>query len=83
MWKKRKEHLIPLEKSKKIIYLEKRGRRQEKKSVGAICFAVLAVLCLLYCLTIALFMGYGTAFFAVWGALAVVCGLVSFVLSRK
>ncbi len=83
MWKKRKEHLIPLEKSKKIIYLEKRGRRQEKKSVGAICFAVLAVLCLLYCLTIALFMGYGTAFFAVWGTLAVVCGLVSFVLSRK
>lgn len=83
MWKRKKEHLIPLEKSRKVIYLENRGRRQEKKSVGAICFAVLGVLCLLYCLGIALFVGYGTSFFVVWGVLAAACGFVSFILSRR
>ncbi len=83
MWKRKKEHLIPLEKSKKVIYLENRGGRREKKSIGSICFAVLAVACLVYCLSIAFFMGYGTTFFAMWGVLAMVCGLVSLVLSRR
>lgn len=83
MWKRKKGQLIPLEKSKKVIYLESRGRRREKKSISAICFAVLGAACLLYCLSIALFMGYGTSFFAVWGVLAAACGLVSFILSRR
>ncbi len=83
MWKRKKGQLIPLEKSKKVIYLESRGRRRQKKSIGSICFAALGAVCLLYCLSIALFMGYGTSFFAVWGVLAAACGLVSFILSRR
>lgn len=83
MWKRKKGQLIPLEKSKKVIYLESRGRRREKKSISSMCFAVLGAACLLYCLSIALFMGYGTSFFAVWGVLAAACGLVSFILSRR
>lgn len=83
MWKRKKGQLIPLEKSKKVIYLESRGRKRQKKSIGSICFAALGAICLLYCLSIALFMGYGTSFFAVWGVLAAACGLVSFILSRR
>jgi len=83
MWKKKKEDLIPLEQSKKVIYLEQRGHKREKKSIGSVCFAVLAVICLLYCLAIALFMGYGTTFFMVWGGLSVLFGLLSFLLSRR
>lgn len=80
---RRKEHLIPPEKSKKVIYLEKRGRERRKMSVGAILFGALGFLCLLYCLGIGLFVNYGTRFFLVWGALAFFFGMISLVLSHK
>lgn len=79
--KRRKEQLIPLEKSKRIIHLERRGK-EKKHSVGATIFAVLGMLCFLYCLSIAFFMGYGSNFFLIWGAMAVVCGCLSFLLSH-
>lgn len=77
----KKEKLIPFEKSERIIYVEQRGY-EEKKSKGAILFAVLAALCLVYCMCIALFMGYGTKFFLIWGAMAFVFGLLSFFLAH-
>lgn len=74
--RRRKEHLIPLEKSKRVIYLEQRGK-EKKHPVMTTIFAILGIVCLLYCLCIALFMGYGTKFFLVWGAIAVTFGGLS------
>lgn len=47
----------------------------------SVVLAVLAIICLLYCLSIALFMGYGTTFFLIWGVAAVFFGLWSAVLA--
>ena len=80
---RKKEHLIPLEKSKKVIYLEKRGRKRRGMSVFAVIFGVLGLLCLLYCLIMGLFVNYGTRFFLVWGALGVFFGGIAFVLARR
>lgn len=79
----KKPHLIPFEKSKRIIYLDKRGKEKAKTPLSAKIFGVLGVLCLLYCLSIFIFMGYGTAFFLIWGALAVGCGFLSVLLAHK
>ncbi len=68
--------MIPFEESKRVIYLEQRGK-EKRKIIGVVCFAVLAVLCLFYCLSIAFFMGYGTKFFLIWGAMAIVFGDLS------
>jgi len=69
MKRKRKYDLITAEKSKRVIYLKKRGRRRMGMPMGAVILAGLGVLCLLYCLMIGLFMGYGTKFFLVWGVM--------------
>ena len=45
----KRNHLIPREKSKKVIYLDPRGRGVGEKHYGARALYVLAVLCLLYC----------------------------------
>lgn len=62
----KREHLVPLEKSKRTIRLDRRGR--EGKAYRGLCLflGIAGVLCLLYCLSIALFMGYGSVFFLVW-----------------
>jgi len=66
--------------------LELRGRAQKKRVAGkriwSRIFAVLGALCLLYCLTIFFFMGYGTSFFLIWGMIAAACGGMSLFLSR-
>lgn len=80
--KRRKEHLIPLEKSKKVIYLERRGK-EKKRPVGAVIFGVLGIACLLYCLCIGLFTGYGTKFFLIWGAIAAAFGFLSLILAHR
>lgn len=79
----KREHLIPFEKSKRVIYLDKRGKAQRRIPLSAMFFGVLGVLCLVYCLTILLFMGYGTSFFLIWGAMAVACEILAFVLTRR
>lgn len=78
--KKKKEHLIPFEKSKRIIYLNQRGKQSTPKSVYV--WSVLGTLCLLYCISIALFMGFGTTFFLIWGALALGCFGLAFLLAH-
>lgn len=77
-----KDNLIPFEKSKRVIYLDKRGRSSKLLSFASKCFGVLGAICLVYCLAI-FFMGYGTKFFLIWGALAAVCGVLSFVFAHQ
>ncbi|MCM1569915.1 MAG: YdcF family protein [Roseburia sp.] len=78
---RKKEYLVPLEKTKRAIYLY--NCKPEKKCYfGIITTGVLGALCLLYCLAIGLFMGYGTSFFLIWGVMAAGFGIISFLLSR-
>lgn len=83
MFGKKKEHLIPIKQSKRVILLEERGHRQNGVSVGGILFALLGVLCALYCMFIALFMSYGSNFFLIWGVLAIVFLILSVILFHK
>lgn len=79
----RKEHLVPLEKSKRIIYLDRRGKEDRKPKGWSLFFGIVGLLCLLYCLSIGLFMGYGSSFFLVWGVAGVaLCGL-AWLLAHK
>lgn len=80
---RKRESLIPSEKTKKVIRLDRRGQVKKKRSAGAAIWGVLGILCLLYCLCIALFMGFGTYFFLIWGVLAVFCGIISLFLAHK
>lgn len=72
----KKEHLVPLEKSKRIIYLDRRGKEEKRLGSFSLFLGVTGLVCLLYCLSIWLFMGYGSSFFLVWAAGGVaLCGL--------
>ena len=66
----KRDRLIPVEKSKKVIYLDPRGRGVDQKHYGAMALYVLAVLCALYCVGIGLFVGFGSYFFLIWGVIA-------------
>ena len=78
----KKDRLIPKEKKKSIIYLDKRGGSAVKRTVPCVIFAVLSVLCLLYCFFIALFIAYGTKFFFIWGFLAILFGLLAYLMAK-
>lgn len=65
-----KNHLIPLERSKKVIRLDRRGKAPGRMFAPALICALLALLCMSYCLSIFFFMGYGTRFFLIWGVIA-------------
>lgn len=79
---RKKERLIPREKSKNVIYLDKRGYIGRKKTVPAVIFGVIALASFIYCIAIALFMGYGTRFFLVWGFIAVFFGMLTYLMLR-
>ena len=73
--RKDKKELVPYEKGKRVIHLEKRGKDKKESGVRGMCSGVLGVLgllCLLYCVSV-FFVGYGTYFFLIWGAIGVVC----------
>lgn len=78
--KNTKENLIPFEKSKKIIRLDRRGPEGKGRIIGAFVTAALAVLCALYFLAIYFVMGYGSKFFLIWAVMATGFGVWSFVL---
>lgn len=80
--KRRKEHLIPIEKRRKVIYLERRGPESKKLFWPILC-GIIGIACFLYCLSIALFMGYGTKFFLIWGVIAVFFGMLSLLLLQQ
>ena len=77
----KRNHLIPREKSKKVIYLDPRGRGVGEKHYGARALYVLAVLCLLYCVGIGLFVAFGSYFFLVWGVIGAFCAAWAWVLN--
>ena len=79
----KRNHLIPREKSKKVIYLDPRGRGVGEKHYGARALYVLAVLCLLYCVGIGLFVAFGSYFFLVWGVIGAFCAAWAWVLTRR
>lgn len=68
---RKRERLISSEKSKKIILLDKRGLPEGRKSPWAFLLGLLGILCVVYCLVIAFFMGYGTKFFLVWAVIGI------------
>ncbi len=74
---RKRERLIPVAESKKIIQLDRRGPVKEKKPVGGMVLGILSLLCLIYCIAILFFMGYGTKFFLIWGVLSVFLGGLS------
>lgn len=65
------DELIPFEKSRRVIYIDRRGLERRRMPVGSILLLGIGVMCLLYCMAIGLFMGYGTRFFLVWAVIGV------------
>lgn len=80
--KRQKNHLIPFEKSKKVIRLERRGRIDRGVPVSAVLFWLLGAGCILYCIGIAV-VGFGTYFFLTWGVLGAVFLLLGGLLANR
>lgn len=81
MKRTRDTELIPLEKSRRIIQLDKRGYERSGHPVLGGIFAVLGTACLLYCAGIAI-AGFGTYFFLIWGVLGAISLALGFLLRR-
>ena len=77
------EELIPRERSRRVICLEKRGKGQKKKRFpGAAVFCILGIGCLIYCGGIAI-LGFGTWFFLIWGCLGLMCLVLAAILRSE
>lgn len=83
MRKDRKGELVPFAKAKRVIYTEKRGRARMQISAATVILFVLGILCVLYCIGIGLFMGYGTRFFLIWGVMGVGLMGLGWILAHK
>ena len=81
--KKGKEHLIPLEKSRRVIYLDRRGAEVKNKYAAAAFFGVLGVFCFIYFIFQLFFVNTGSNFFMIWSILAAGCGLLAFFLAHR
>lgn len=81
--RKGKKQLIPLEKSRRVIYLDRRGAVKGQKPVAAVSFGVLGVLCLMYFGYQFFFVSKGTRFYMIWGLMAAGCGGLSFFLAHR
>ncbi len=80
---KRDKQLIPLEKSKRVIYLDRRGAARGRKSVAAVLFGVLGAGCLVYFGYQLIFVSKGTNFYVIWAMMAAGCGVLSFFLAHR
>lgn len=67
MRRRKQEELIPFHKTKRVIYVYRRGKKRPAGVRAGRILMGLGLLCLLYCLFILLFMGFGTWFFLIWG----------------
>lgn len=87
------EQLIPREKSRNVIYLEKRGKKGKRRKdsrgkeghshpLAAIVFVAAGIVCIAYCAGIAV-AGFGTYFFLIWGGLGALCLAVGAVLGSR
>ena len=80
--KNKRNSLVPFEKSRRVIYLENRGRKRGRFSVGSVIFGIVGALCIFYCIAIG-FSGFGTKFFLIWGAGGAACILIGAALAQK
>ncbi len=80
--RRQKNELTPFEKSRKVIYLERRGRPERRLPFSAVFFWILGVCCILYCAGVAV-IGFGTYFFLVWGGLGAGALLVGTFLADR
>lgn len=80
--RRQKNGLIPFEKSRKVIYLEQRGRSERRIPFSAVFFWILGICCILYCVGVAV-IGFGTYFFLVWGGLGAGALLVGTFLADR
>ncbi len=69
MRRDKRRELIPFAKAKRVIYTKKRGGARMQMSIATVMLLVLGILCILYCIGIGLFMGYGTRFFLIWSVI--------------
>lgn len=80
---RKNRQLIPVEKSKRVIYLERRGAARRHKPVAAVSFGVLGMFCLAYFGYQLFFVSTGSNFYMVWGLMAAGCGAISFFLAHR
>lgn len=83
MRKGRKGELVPFTKARRVIYTKKRGGARMQISAATVILWVLGILCVLYCIGIGLFMGYGTRFFLIWGVMGAGFMGLGWVLAHK
>lgn len=74
--------MIPLEKSRHVIYLEERGRQKRRPMGGSIFLVIIGLLCITYCIGIGL-AGFGSLFFLMWGAIGIICILAAILLRSR
>ncbi len=81
MKRNRKENLIPLEKSRRTIQIEKRGYTPGGHPILAGIFGIIGLLCVIYCIGVGV-TGFGTYFFLIWGAMGL-CSLILALILRS
>lgn len=79
--KKKRDDLIPFEKSERVIRLERRGKVKKITPIG-LFFIIAGIFCIAYCLAICI-CGFGTWFFLSWGAMGAICILVGAIFARE
>lgn len=81
MKRRKNEKLIPVEKSRRTIQLDKRGYEPGGHPVLAGFFGIMGILFLIYCAGVAV-LGYGTYFFLIWGVMGA-CSLLLALMLRS
>ncbi len=67
MRRRKKDELIPYSKTKRVIYVYRRGKKRPAGVIAGGILLGIGGLCLLYCLFILFFVSFGSWFFLVWG----------------
>lgn len=81
--RRKREELIPFDKSKRVIYIYHRGKKRPTGTAAGWILLGLGGLCILYCLFILFFMGFGTWFFLIWGMIGVALTFWGWMLLRE
>lgn len=83
MRRRKREELVPVHKTKKVIYVYQRGKKRPAGVRAGGILMGLGLLCLLYCLFILFFMGFGTWFFLIWGLGGLILMSWGYLLMRR
>lgn len=62
--------------------MDRRGAQSRKGLIPAVLIGLPGLCCILYCLAILFFMGYGTKFFLIWGFIGLMLTVLSFLFFR-